>query len=83
VGFARTLYRALAATTGDSDSTVHVSVRHEHASNAETEVLSLSFPDGRGVRLTMITLDKPLSGSPSDARDQVTLEELLNPPGQH
>lgn len=79
VGFARALYRAMSPTTGESDATVYLSVRHERASNAETEVLSLSFPNGRGIRLNIIRLDKPLPGQPTESRDQVTMDEFLEP----
>jgi hypothetical protein len=80
LGFARTLQRALSPTTGDSDRTVRVSVRHERATNAETEVLSFSFSNGRGVRLNIIRLDKALEGAPPESRDQVTLDEFLEQP---
>lgn len=78
VGLARTLYRALAPTTGESERTVIVSVRHERATNAETEVLRLTFPDGRGIQLNLIKMDRPLPEI--DARDQATLDEFLESP---
>jgi hypothetical protein len=80
LGFARTLQRALSPVTGDADTTVRVSVRHERSSNAETEVLSLSFPNGRGVRLNIIRLDKAFEGAPPESRDQVTPDEFLEQP---
>lgn len=79
VGLARTLYRALAPPSGDTDTRAVVSVRHERATNGETEVLSFTFSNGRGVRVNMIKLDRPLPGSPSDSKDQVTVEEFLEP----
>ena len=79
VGFARTLYRALASSSGDSDATLTLSIRHERAKNAETEVLSLTFRDGRGIRMSLIKLDKPLADAPFETRDQVNLEEFLEP----
>jgi hypothetical protein len=77
LGFARTLQRALSPSTGDSDTTVRISVRHERSSNAETEVLSLAFSNGRGVRFNIIRLDKAFEGAPPESRDQVTLDEFL------
>jgi hypothetical protein len=55
-------------------------VSHERTTNAETEVLSLTFPDGRGVRLKVIKLDKPLAGAPAGSQEQANLEEYLEPP---
>ena len=43
VGFARAINRALSPTTGDGDTTVHVSVRHQRLGNADADILSLSF----------------------------------------
>ena len=51
VGFARAFYRALSPTSGVSEQqVVYLSVQHDRAKNAESEILSLSFPNGRGVR---------------------------------
>jgi len=80
LGFARTLYRALAPESGDTDATVNLSVRHERETNAETEVLTLTFKDGRGIRMSLIRLDKPFPDEPPETKDQVTLEEFLGPP---
>ncbi len=84
VAFARALDRALSPTTGDSHAIVFVSVRHERVSNAESEVLSLSFPNGRGVELQIATLDRPPSNAPPEfsKRDGVSLNEILEPPRQ-
>lgn len=87
VGFARAFYRALAPISGVSESkTVYLSVEHERAKNADTEILSLAFPDGRGVRFNLIHLDKPLPNTPvelgGDKTEQVTLEEFLESPGR-
>jgi len=65
--------------TGNSETTVHISVRHSRTSNADSEVLSLSFPNGRGVRLTIVTMDKPPAEAP-ETREQANLEEFLEPP---
>jgi hypothetical protein len=83
VGFARALYRGLSPTSGISeDQVVHISIQHERATNGETEVVSLSFPNGRGVRFNLIKLDKPSDAPPEfggGKTDQVTLEEFLEP----
>jgi hypothetical protein len=75
VGFARAIKRSLLADTG-SGTTVVVSGRHERMSNAESDVVSFSFPNGRGIELHIGTLDKPdtntnktLSRRPLNQRD--------------
>ena len=80
LGFARTLERALSPRTGDVDTTVSLSVRHTRSSNADADVLSLSLPNGRGVRLSVLRLDKPLPGAPQESRDQAGLDEFLEQP---
>jgi hypothetical protein len=52
----------------------------EHTSNAESEVISFTFQNGRGVRLTIVKLDKPFAGAPPDSAQQVQLEEFLEQP---
>jgi hypothetical protein len=59
VRFAKALDRALAPETGDSQSRVLLEVQHTRLSNGEGEYLSLVFPNGRGVRLNIATLDSP------------------------
>lgn len=71
---------ALSSTMGDSESTVRVSVRHERMSNAESDVLSLSFPNGRGIKIQIGTLDKP--NPHTNKRDFATLDETLEPSRQ-
>lgn len=71
VAFAKALRRALP----DSETTATVSVRHEHASNGNSDVVLISFPDGRGVAMTLVTLDRPFEGTTK--RDSVTLDETL------
>jgi len=78
VRLARALYRALAPITGDSSSTVLLSVQHMRMSNAERDTLSLSFPNGRGIELQVITLDSP--DKETNKRDAVTLDEILESP---
>ena len=78
VHLARALYRALAPTTGDSSSTVLLSVQHTRMSNGEGDTLSLSFPNGRGIELQVITLDNP--DKTTNKRDAVTLDEILESP---
>jgi hypothetical protein len=85
VGFARAFYRALSPTSGVSEQQiVYLSVQHDRAKNAESEILSLSFPNGRGVRFSLINLDRPLPDTPSEfggnKTAQVTLEEFLGQP---
>jgi len=76
VGFARAIKRALP----DSPTTAVVSVRHEQASNAETDIVVLSFPDGRGIELHIGTLDKPNANMNMDKRDFVSVDEVLEAP---
>jgi hypothetical protein len=78
VGFARAINRALSPTTGDGDTTVHVSVRHQRLGNADADILSLSFSNGRGIQFQIGTLDKPAAHT--GKRDFVTLDETLDSP---
>ena len=63
---------------GDGETTVRVSVLHERMSNGQSDALSLTFPNGRGIRIRIGTLDKALDASTK--RDFATLEETLEPP---
>jgi len=78
VAFARAVDRALSPTMGDGETTVRVSVLHERMSNGQSDALSLTFPNGRGIRIRIGTLDKALDASTK--RDFATLEETLEPP---
>jgi hypothetical protein len=78
VHLARALQRALASTAGDSSSTMFLSVQHTRATNGAGDTISLSFPNGRGIELQVITLDNP--DKSSNKRDAVTLEEILGSP---
>lgn len=78
VAFARAIDRAL-WRPGDKERklTVQVSVRHERMTNAESDVLSLSFPNGRGIQIQVGTLDQANAGT--NRRDFATLDEILEP----
>lgn len=78
VRVARALYRAVAPTTGDSSVTVSLSVQHVRMTNAEEDILSLSFPNGREIELQVVTLDNP--DKTTKKRDAVTLDEVLEAP---
>jgi hypothetical protein len=78
VGLGRALERALASATGDSSSTMFLSVQHTRATNGEGDTISLSFPSGRGIELQVITFDNPVKAT--NKRDAVTLEEILESP---
>jgi hypothetical protein len=75
VGFVRALKRSLPTEATDSEVIVHVSVRHERMSNAESDVVFLTYPNGRGIELHIGTLDKP--GTGMNTRDFVTMDEVL------
>jgi hypothetical protein len=78
VRLARALSRALAATSGDSSSTLMLSVQHTRMSNGNGDTVSLTFPNGRGIELQVITLDNP--DKTTNKRDAVTLDEVLQSP---
>ena len=71
VGFALALKRALP----DKPTMVLVSTEHEHARNAESDVVYLRFPDGREIELHIVTLDKP--SEVTGKRDFITIDETL------
>lgn len=79
VAFARALNRVLSLSEGkDSDTSVNFSVRHNRATNADAEILSFSFSNGRGVELQIVTLDTPSQFT--GKRDSISLDEILEPP---
>jgi hypothetical protein len=80
VALARAINRALSPISGDDETIVYVSVRHERANNAESDVLSLSFPNGRGIQFHIGTLDKP--SVENGKRDFATLDETLQVAGK-
>jgi hypothetical protein len=75
VAFTRALKRVLHNDAGEFERTAKISVQHEKANNAEADLISITFPDGRGIELHVGTLDKPnaLTGK----RDFVTADETL------
>lgn len=75
VAFVRALKRVLQNDAGDFEGTARISVRHEKVSNAESDSISITFPDGRGIELHVGTLDKP--NELSNKRDFVTADETL------
>jgi hypothetical protein len=77
VAFARAFNRALSPTMGDGETTVRVSVLHERLSNGQSDALSLTFPNGRGIRIRIGTLDK--ADTTNTKRDFATLDETLEP----
>jgi|SRR5579859_618772 len=77
VGFARALKRSLPIEASNSETPMYVSVRHERISNAESDIVSLSFPNGRGIELHIGTIDKP--NTETNKRDFVTVDEILEP----
>jgi len=68
VVFIRELKRSLPEET----TTAIVTIRHEQASNGESDIVTLSFPSGRKLIIRIITLDS----STNSKRDSVTLEEV-------
>jgi hypothetical protein len=75
VAFTRALKRVLQNDAGDFERTARISVQHEKASNAESDVISITFPDGRGIELHVGILDKP--NELTNNRDFVTADEIL------
>src|ERR1700722_10773763 len=75
VAFTRSLKRVLHNDAGDFERTAKISVQHEKANNAEADLITITFPDGRGIELHVGTLDKPnaLTGK----REFVTADETL------
>jgi hypothetical protein len=69
--------RAIRRFLPEGETTVVISVKQERISNAQSDVVSFSLPNGRGIELHIGTLDKPFTGN--DKRDYVTLDETLQP----
>jgi hypothetical protein len=78
VAFARAFERGFSTEISTSPAIVYVSARHDRATNADAEVLSLSFPNGRTVELQVVTLDTPSEST--GKRDSVGLDEVLEAP---
>jgi hypothetical protein len=66
--------RAFKRSLPEEMTTAVIAVRHEQAMNAESDILTLEFPDGRRIQIHIVTLDKAVAGS---KRDFVTFEEIL------
>jgi hypothetical protein len=75
VAFSRALKRVLQNDAGDFERTARISVQHERVSNAESDVISITFADGRGIELHVGSLDKP--NELTNKRDFVTADETL------
>jgi hypothetical protein len=75
VAFMRGLKRILRNDAGDFGRTAMISVQHEKVSNAESDVISITFPDGRGIELHVGNLDKP--NQLTNKREFVTADEIL------
>lgn len=75
VAFARALKRVLQNDAGDLERTARISVQHENVTNAESDIITVTFPDGRGIELRVGTLDKP--NRLTNKRDYVTADETL------
>lgn len=71
-----TFVRAFKRALPEGSSSAVVTVRHEAASNADSDVMTIVFTNGRGVELRIGILDTP---DKSNRRDFVTLEETLEP----
>ena len=69
VAFMRDLKRSLP----EEETTAVIEIRHEQMSNAESDILTLAFPDGRRIEIRIGTLDKAADSK----RDFVTMDEVL------
>lgn len=74
VAFIRVLKRSLP----EGDTSAVISLQHERMSNSESDVVTLVFPNGRGIELHVGTLDTPFENN-ANRRDFVTLDETLQP----
>lgn len=78
VALARAIDRSLSAGVAESSATVTVSSHHQPMRGAESNVLTLIFPNGRGIELQIFTLDAP--SKTTGKRDSVSLNEVLEAP---
>ena len=76
VAFMRALKRSIPSEASESEVVMHVSIRRERVTNAESETIFFSFPNGRGIELHIGTLDKP--PKEVNKRDFVTMNETLD-----
>lgn len=65
--------RAFKRSLPDAPTMAVIGVRHEQASNGESDVLTLELPDERRIVIRILTLDK----AEGPKRDFVTIEEVL------
>ncbi len=75
VAFTRALKRVLQNDAGDVARTAVISVQHEKVTNAESDLVTIKFSDGRGIELHIGTLDTP--NDLTRKRDFVTVDETL------
>jgi hypothetical protein len=78
VALASAIDRSLTQDLSDSPATVIVSARHVPMKGADSEVLTLTFPNGRGIELQIFTLDSPPKAT--GKRDAISLDEILESP---
>jgi len=55
--------RALKRALPDGTNSAVITVQHESATNAESDLLTVVFSDGRGVEVRIGTLDKSTAGT--------------------
>jgi hypothetical protein len=77
VTFVRAMQSVLGTGENTYGRTAVVSVRHDRRSNGSSEVVQIIFQDGRGIDLTLTTLDKP--DPDTNARDFPMLDATLDP----
>src|SRR5882762_3945712 len=76
VAFVRALKRSIPSEASESEVVMRVFIRGEHVTNAESETIFFSFPNGRGIELHVGTLDKP--PKEVNKRDFVSMNETLD-----
>lgn len=73
VGFVRALKRDLP----EGSHLASVSLKHENMSNAQSDLVTIVFENGRGIELRISTLDQP--DATTHKRDFVSLEATAQP----
>jgi hypothetical protein len=68
--------RAVKRSLPDGETPARISVKHERMSNAESDILTVVFANGRGLEFHIATLAPP---NESNRRDFVTVDETLEP----
>lgn len=69
VAFMRAFQRSLP----EGNTPAVIGVAHEQATNGESDIVTLEFPDSRTIQIRIVTLDKSVAAK----RDFVTIEEIL------